>query len=159
MTEAEEDLFNKSTSTNKQTNNTKHLLNKLLNKERFNISVSFTREEFNKLAIFLEIAKRERKTFAEKKGQSAAVKRAMWEYVEHHPVPNPQVTLERGFNLGMPTKPSDVCCVNDCRAKAVFLLTLKDFNGKTETFNVCYRHKRWKHERFRYLASFKPIRK
>jgi len=49
-------------------------------------TISFKREDYPKLLMFIEVAKRERQTFAEKKGFTSCVKRAMWTYLKAHPL-------------------------------------------------------------------------
>ena len=83
---------------------------------------------------------------------------AIQEYLNHHPLPNPQSQIDRMLEVEMPHKPVTQCCVQGCRGKAKSLLTLKDFNGKTEQFQVCLNHKLWKHPKFRFLVSFREIR-
>jgi hypothetical protein len=85
--------------------------------------------------------------------------RAMQEFLQRHPLPNPQSQIDRMLRVEMPHKPVTQCCVSNCRGKAKFLLTLKDFSGKTEQFQVCENHKLWKHPKFRFLVSFREIRR
>lgn len=140
-------------------NEKKDILNKLLNKQQIIKSFSVKKEHYNILAQFMEIARRERKTFEEKDGFSSCVIRALKEYAEHHPLPNPQVTLQRSFNLDMPAKFTFECCVPTCKRKAKLMLTLKDFEGKTEQFQVCIDHARWRHKQFRFLMSCVELRR
>ena len=83
---------------------------------------------------------------------------ALKEYVEHHPLPNPQAQIDRMLEVQMPHKPVHQCCVGSCRRKAEFLETLKDFEGKTERFQVCSIHKNWRHPRFKFLVNYRQIR-
>jgi len=153
---SDEDLINLSEGRERERDN-RDLLNKLLNKRLIIKSFSVKREDLLILGQFMEIARRERKTFEEKNGFSSAVVRAIREYVDHHPLPNPQVTLDRSFAVNMAAKPSGVCCVEACRRKAEYQLCLKDFNGEKQLFHVCSRHFKWRHPRFRFLLSYKLI--
>ena len=118
-------------------------------------TISVRKRDCNTLTAFMEIARRERRSFDEKDGFSSAVIRAMEEYIQHHPIQNPQPTLDRSFNTELPAKPQSCCCVPTCNRKAKFILTLADYQGKSEKFPVCQQHKHWKHERFRFLQCWK----
>lgn len=82
---------------------------------------------------------------------------ALREYLIHHPIPNPQATLDRSLALGMRLKSSSQCCVGDCRRKARMHLILKNYKGETEVFPVCKEHKHWHHPKFKFLQGVKPI--
>jgi len=140
-------------------NNNNHLINKLINKSTIIKSISFKKPEFNKLLTFMEVARRERQTFEEKTGFSTCVKKAMWEYLKKHPLPNPQPTLDRSLNLDMPVKPTNACCVPHCRTTARYILMLKNFKGVVERFPVCRKHRNWKHKDFRWLVGKKEVSK
>ena len=83
--------------------------------------------------------------------------RAMQEFLQRHPLPNPQSQIDRMLEVQMPHKPANQCCVQNCRGKAKFLLRLKDFEGKQEEFLVCEGHKNWRHQRFRFIISYRPL--
>jgi len=57
---------------------------------------------------------------------------ALREYHTRHPVPNPQGTLTRHFDTGLPLKPAWQCCVGNCRGKARYHLILKNFKNLRE---------------------------
>jgi len=144
----------------------KDFINKLINKQEDFInkaiivkSISFRREHFLLLQDFMEKAKLERTSFASKDGFSELAIRAFTEYMQRHPLPNPQGRLDRIIATNLPQKPSNMCCVPTCRGKAKFRLQLKDFNGKTEMFHVCERHKNWRHSQFRFLISYGEIQR
>jgi len=84
---------------------------------------------------------------------------AIQEYLNHHPLPNPQSQIDRMLEVGMPHKAATQCCVQNCHGKAKFLLRLKDFEGKQEEFLVCDGHKNWRHQRFRFIISHRPLEK
>lgn len=133
------------------------VLNTVINTERIIKTISFRREHFQLLRNFTDKAKLERSNFQAKDGFSELAIKAFTEYMQHHPLPNPQLTLERSLNLGMPAKKSSQCCVSNCQGKARFRLILKDFEGKREVFHVCETHKKWKHKRFRFIESIKKL--
>lgn len=142
--------------------NNKYFINgeipeRLFNKQTIVKSVSFRREHFPLLINFMEKAKLERTSWSSKTGFSELARKAFTEYLERHPLPNPQATLDRSLNLNMPHKPSWQCCVPNCRGKARFHLFLKDFDGNMETFQVCHRHKKWKHPRYKFLKGMKEV--
>lgn len=101
---------------------------------------------------FAEIARREGAN------KSQLYLRVLQEFLLRHPLPNPQSQIDRMLQVQIPHKPVTQCCVQGCRGKAKFLLTLKDFSGKTEQFQVCLNHKLWKHPKFRFLVSFRELR-
>lgn len=81
------------------------------------------------------------------------------EYMQRHPLPNPQSQIDRMLEVQMPHKPTTQCCVQNCRGKAKFLLRLKDFEGKQQEFLVCEGHKNWRHQRFRFIISYRALEK
>jgi len=81
---------------------------------------------------------------------------AFKEYLEKHPVPNPQTQLNR-FETNMPAKPSWQCFVPNCRAKVKYKLELKNFEGKNDYFLVCEKHKKWRHPEFRFLIDCREV--
>lgn len=89
--------------------------------------------------------------------QSQLFLKALIEYVNRHCVPNPQVTLDRVLNTGLPAKPHDACCVPGCNRKAAYQLILQDYEGEREIFRVCQHHKEWRHSRFRFIVGFKEM--
>jgi len=93
----------------------------------------------------------------EGKSRSAMIVTAIQEYLHHHDPPNFQPTLDHAVNIGMSVKSSSVCCVGECKRKAKHRLVLKDYEGKTETFNVCDLHKRWRHKVFNQVVGHKQI--
>jgi hypothetical protein len=113
------------------------------------LNIPMTESEF--LQRFDEIARRDGKS------RSQLILISMKEYMERHTPPNPQATLERTMAVNMPVKSNNCCCVPDCRGKAKYRLNLKDFNGKTEVFNTCLRHKNWRHEKFKFLVGVKEL--
>jgi len=127
------------------------VLNTVLNTSRIVKSFSVKPDDCNTLAAFIEISRREDPDF------STTVVKAMREYVQRHAVPNPQARLDRLLEIGLPHKPSWQCCVPGCEAKAQFQLILRDFDSKTELFQVCKKHKRWTHSRFKFLVGWKDI--
>ena len=147
----DEDLLNKFGEERKKERNN-NLLNKLLNKSLIIKSFSVTRQDFHNFAAFLEISQREDPTF------TCTVMKAIREYVRTHHIPNPQSTLPRSLALGLKAKSKHLCCVGDCRGKARFLLTLRNFQGQQEQFQVCRQHKRWRHPQFKSVIRVKPIR-
>jgi hypothetical protein len=82
---------------------------------------------------------------------------AFIEYMQHHPIPNPQAELPRMLELRMPHKPISQCCVPGCRGKAKFLNTLRNYNGKKEKFQVCTAHRHWRHPEYRFLISSREM--
>jgi len=94
----------------------------------------------------------------ENKSQSEMIVIAVKEFVKKHSIPNPQAQLDRLLQIQMPHKPSWQCCVENCHTKALFHLFLKNFEGKTECFPVCWRHRRWKHPQFRWLVGRKKLK-
>jgi len=148
----ERDLLNKSDSLNNNNDNN-NLLNNLLNKYKSYLIKSFSvkAEFYPFFAKFLEKCEREHWDF------SYAVNLAIKEFVDRHCVPNPQMTLERTLELGLPAKAHDVCCVPGCKRKAKFRKQLRSYDGKTEIFQVCEFHKRWRHKDFPFLISFKKL--
>jgi hypothetical protein len=128
------------------------LLNKLLNKLYVVKSFSVTRPFFPDLVKFMEISQREDPNF------SYTLCKAIREYAQRHSIPNPQARLDRLLEIELPHKPAWQCCVPNCKNKARFQLILKDFQGKTEVFRVCWTHQKWKHKRFRFLVGFKGLR-
>ena len=153
----EEDLINKSRGKERKKDE-KDLLNKLINKQTIIKTISFQREHFPLLMDFMAKAKLERTSWASKTGFSELARKAFKEYLERHPLPNPQATLDRTLGLNMPHKPSWQCCVPDCPGKARYHLFLKDFEGNMETFQVCIRHKKWKHPRYKFLQGLKEVK-
>ena len=143
----------------KKKNEEEAVLNTVLQYSRIVKSFSVKREDCNTLKAFMEIARRERNSFEDQTGFSAAIIRAMKEYVEHHPIPNPQCTLDRNFKTDMPARSINQCCVANCNCKARFLLTLRDIQGETEQFQVCEDHfkVKWTHPRFRWLQCWKRL--
>ena len=135
------------------------VLNTVLNTGRTVKSFSVKGRDCITLKTFMEIALRERRSFEEKDGFSSAIIRAMNEYIEHHPIPNPNCTLDRIFSTGMPARSISQCCVPSCNCKAKVLLTLRDIEAKTERFQVCEGHfkTRWTHPRFRWLECWKNL--
>jgi len=83
---------------------------------------------------------------------------AITEYVRLHYSGNPQVPLDRILQLQLPAKPYNQCCVPNCKGKIRYRLLLKDFSGKIESFKVCFKHKEWKHNRFKFLIGLKELR-
>jgi len=154
---SDQDFINK--SMDKQTNKQKDFINKLINKSIIVKSISFRKEHFPILFQFIEKARLERSSSASKTGFSELAIKAFSEYLQRHPLPNPQTILEHFSLTGLPAKPAWQCCVPNCNNKARFQLILKDFQGKTETFRVCQVHRKWKHNRFRFLVGFGEIRK
>jgi len=94
----------------------------------------------------------------ENKSQSEMIVIAVKEFVKKHSIPNPQAQLDRLLQIQMPHKPSWQFCVENCHKKAVFHLFLKNFEGETECFPVCWRHRRWKHYQFRWLVGRKKLK-
>jgi hypothetical protein len=146
------DLLNKSDSSNNNNDNN-NLLNNLLNKYKSYLIKSFSvkAEFYPFFAKFLEKCEMEHWDF------SYAVNLAIKEFVERHCVPNPQMTLDRGLELGLPAKAHDVCCVPGCKRKAKYILRLGNYNGKVESFQVCEGHKEWRHRDYRFLMNFKQL--
>lgn len=95
------------------------VLNTVINTERIIKTISFRREHFQLLRNFTDKAKLERSNFQAKDGFSELAIKAFTEYMQHHPLPNPQLTLERSLNLGMPAKKSSQCCVSNCQKSTV----------------------------------------
>jgi len=127
------------------------VLNTVLNTVRIVKSISVKPENCNTLKRFMAFCEREHISFSD------GVLWAMDEFLKVHTPPNPQPTLDRMFNLGMPAKPNTLCFVAGCRRKSVFRLVLQDFEGRTELFNVCAKHKRWRHPRFRFIVRLKTL--
>ena len=128
---------------------------------RITKSVNFTREDFPLLYAFMEVAKRERRSYSDREGFSSCAKRAFMEYLTRHTPPNPQLTLDRATQLnelGLPVKPNFLCCVPKCNRKAKYQLRLRDYKGQTEQFNVCQRHKRWTHPTFRFVEGYSYLK-
>lgn len=157
MSEDKHDLLNLSEEERKKERE-KSFINKLINKQIIIKSVSFKKHDFQLLSDFMEKANLEKTSYSEKDGFSALTRKAMAFYLLHHPLPNPQVTLERSVNLNMPVKPSNVCCVPHCRTTARFILMLKNFKGTIERFPVCHKHRNWKHPKFRWLVGKKELK-
>lgn len=130
----------------------KSVLNTVLNTVRAVKSFSVPPEECNTLASFIEFSNREFKG-----NFSQAIIFAMKETLERHTPANPQPTIDRCLRLNMPVKSNLLCCVPGCIAKAKHRLTLKNFDGKTEPFNVCETHKKWKHPEYKFVVRRKPL--
>jgi len=147
---SEEAYYNKCDSAN---NNNNNLLNKLLNKSQSYLIRSFSvkKEFYPFFASFLEKCKREHWDF------SYAVNLAIKEFVERHCIPNPQVTLDRALNTGLPAKPYNVCCVPECKRKVAYRLILQNYEGKTEVFQVCRLHREWRHPDYRFIVGFREV--
>lgn len=143
----------------KKKNEEEVVLNTVLQNSRIVKSFSVKREDCNTLASFMEIARRERGSFEDKDGFSAAILRAMREYIEHHPIPNPQCTLDRSIITGLPARSVNQCCVPECKCKAKYLLTLRDIEDQHEKFQVCEDHfnAKWHHSRFKWLVCWKRL--
>ena len=147
----DDDLLNKFSEERKKERNN-NLINKLINKSLIIKSFSVTKPDFHNFAAFMEISEREDPNF------TCTIMKAIREYVRAHHIPNPQSTLPRSLELGLKAKSKHVCCVGDCRGKARFLLTLRNFEGKQEQFQVCRAHKRWRHPHFKAVIRVSPIR-
>jgi len=128
------------------------VLNTVLHTQRIVKSFSVKPSDFNTLVAFLEISQREDSDF------STTVVRAMQEYVQHHSIPNPQARLDRILDIELPHKPRWQCCVPECKAKATYVLFLKDYEGKTESFQVCSQHQKWKHSRYKFLSAYRELK-
>ena len=128
------------------------VLNTVLNTVRIVKSFSVKPEKCNTLTAFIKFCEREHITF------SSGVIWALEDFLKRHTPPNPQPTLDRSFNLEMPAKPNTICCVPDCRAKSRYQIVLRDFHGKEEVFNVCGRHRRWKHPKFRFIVRSRELK-
>ena len=128
------------------------VLNTVLNTVRIVKSFSVKPENCNTLNSFISFCEREHITF------SSGVIWALEEFMKKHTPPNPSPTLDRLFNLEMPVKPNTFCFVPGCKMKARFQLTLKNFEGKEELFNVCWKHHKWKHKTFRFLVRMKELK-
>jgi len=113
---------------------------------------SVTQEESKILSKLDEFADRE---FKGNKSQTIIF--LLKEGLERHTPSNPQPTIDRCLNLNMPVKSNNLCCVPGCIAKTSYKLILKNFQGKEETFNVCNKHRTWKHHDFRFLKSSKRL--
>jgi len=151
---------------NKQTDKNR-VLNTVLNTVRIVKSFSVKPEKCNTLKAFIEFCEREHITFSD------GILWALEEFLQRHTPYNPQPTLDRMFQTGMPAKPNTLCFVPSCRAKAKFQLTLKNFNGKTDqqvheywlqaialgvfalTFTILslHDHKKWKNKRKELLGE------
>jgi hypothetical protein len=90
-------------------------------------------------------------------GFSRIVYEALAEYLQHHPLPNPQSQIDRMLMVGMPHKATNQCCVVGCRGKVRMVLQLKNYEGKTEAFPVCLNHEGWRHKEFRFLVGTKKV--
>ena len=154
-----EERFNIPPFPEKKKNEEEDILNNILNVPQIIKSFSIRKRDYNILLSFMEIAKRERQSFEEKSGFSSCLVKAMKEYIHHHPIPNPNCTLDRIFNTGMPARSINQCCVPGCNCKAKVLLTLRDIEAKTERFQVCEGHfkTRWTHPRFRWLECWRKL--
>lgn len=139
--------YNKSDSHNNNEKTTYY--NKLLNKSYLIKTFSFpnTAQTHELFRMFDELAQREGTS------KSQLFLKALVEYVNRHCVPNPQMTLDRALTVGLPAKPSDVCCVPNCKRKAKFLKQLRNYNGKTEFFQVCEVHKKWRPKDYPFLIA------
>ena len=114
-------------------------------------SFSVKQEKAAILNGFLAFCEREHITFSD------GVVWALEDFLKRHTPPNPQPTLDRCLSLGMPVKPNTMCFVPECRAKAQYQLVLKNFKGEEQLFNVCARHKRWKHKEYRFVVRHKKL--
>jgi hypothetical protein len=126
---------------------------KLLQHLRLVKTFSITPEKIPIYKEFCRIAERE----AGPRGFSEVLLKAMEEYVKRHSIPNPQTTLNRTLELGIPAKRYDMCSVPNCKRKAAYQKTLRNYNGKTEVFNVCENHKKWRHPDYPFIVSFKTL--
>jgi hypothetical protein len=86
------------------------------------------------------------------------VRRALSEYYQRHPLPNPQSQIDRMLEVKMPLKPVTDCCVGNCRRKTRWVLRLQNRVGKVQEFVVCDSHKRWLHPDFKLLVSYRELR-
>ena len=149
-----ETYYDKSDSPNNN-NEKSTYYNKLLNKSKTYLIKTFSfpnNIQIHELfTLFDKLAKREGVP------KSQLFLKALIEYVNRHCVPNPQMTLDRTLELGLPAKAHDVCCVPGCKRKAKFRKQLRSYDGKTEIFQVCEFHKRWRHKDFPFLISFKKL--
>jgi len=84
---------------------------------------------------------------------------AFQEFRQHHPLPNPQAQIDRMLDIQMPHKSVSQCCVGVCKRKAIQLLTLKNFEGKTQQFQVCEGHKNWRHPKYKFLLNYREMHK
>lgn len=116
------------------------------------VSLSVPQEEIETINKFQEFVDREFKG-----NRSQAIIFAMKETLERHTPSNPQPTIDRCLALNMPVKSNSLCCIPGCIAKASYIIILKNFQGKEETFNVCEKHKHWKHKDYKFLKASKPL--
>lgn len=161
------DLFNKSSSGNNNNDRKKNLLNKLLNKlspsEQLQLQALFNKSYvIRPISIrkpyFLDYVHLQEISSREDDGNlSFTFCRAMREFVGRHSIPNPQARLDRILKLGLPHKPSHLCCVPKCRKHAKYILTLRDYKKNEETFQVCPEHKKWTHHKFKYIIRMKKM--
>jgi len=113
---------------------------------------SVPQEEAETLIKLQEYANREFKG-----NRSQAIIFAIKECLERHTPSNPQPTIDRCLKLNMPIKSNSLCCVLGCIAKSHYQLTLKNFEGKEETFNLCERHRKWRHGDFKFIVRMKRL--
>jgi hypothetical protein len=111
-------------------------------------SFSVTPEEQETLIKFQEFVDREFRG-----NLSQGIIFSMKETLERHTPSNPQPTIDRCLTLNMPVKSNNLCCVTGCTGKAHYKLTLKNYEGKEEIFNVCWLHRKWRHPTFRFAKS------
>jgi len=114
-------------------------------------SFSVKMEKKGVLEQFVAFCGREHITFSD------GILWALEEFNKRHTPGNPQPTLDRCLALGMPVKPNTMCFVPDCRARARHQIVLKNFDGKEQLFNVCDRHKRWRHPEFKFIVRRKTL--
>jgi len=151
----DETYYNKSDSSNN--NNDKNTYyNKLLNKSKSYLIKSFSFPNVPEVHELFEVI--EKLAAREGASKSQIFLKALIEYVNRHCVPNPQLTLDRSLSLGLPAKPSNICCVPECKRKAKYILRLSNYNGKVESFPVCEAHREWRHKDYRFLVAFGELK-
>ena len=84
--------------------------------------------------------------------------RVIFEFLQRHPLPNPQAQIDRMLEIKIPLKPTTQCCVSTCHRKTKWILRLQNKAGKVQEFQVCDGHKRWLHQDFRLLVSYRELR-